>query len=230
MTAKKHILIAEDEEGIRDFIQRGLNDFGYAVTTANDGLQAWQHIANEQFDLVILDIRMPGISGTEVCKKMRTHQGYATPVLMLTALGTTDDIVMGLHAGADDYMVKPFKFMELLARIEALLRRVEALRTSQTTRYADLEIAPISHKATRGNTSIDLTTKEFRLLEYFISHHGEVLSRRQILKDVWDKDFETNTNVVDVYVKYLRTKIDEPFGQKLIHTIVGVGYVFGSKE
>lgn len=230
MPNQKHILIAEDEEGIRDFIQCGLTDFGYSVTTATDGLQAWKHLANTQFDLVVLDIRMPGMSGTEVCKKLRALQGYATPVMMLTALGTTDDIVMGLHAGADDYMVKPFKFMELLARIEALLRRVEAMEKSKTTSYANLQIDPVSHKAIRGNASIDLTTKEFRLLEYFISHQNEVLSRRQILKDVWDKNFDTNTNVVDVYVKYLRTKIDEPFEQRLIHSIVGIGYVFGIKE
>ena len=120
--------------------------------------------------------------------------------------------------------------MELLARIEALLRRVEAMEKSKTTSYANLQIDPVSHKAIRGNASIDLTTKEFRLLEYFISHQNEVLSRRQILKDGWDKDFDTNTNVVDVYVKYLRTKIDEPFEQRLIHSIVGIGYVFGIKE
>ena len=204
MPNQKHILIAEDEEGIRDFIQCGLTDFGYSVTTATDGLQAWKHLANTQFDLVVLDIRMPGMSGTEVCKKLRALQGYASPVMMLTALGTTDDIVMGLHAGADDYMVKPFKFMELLARIEALLRRVEAMEKSKTTSYANLQIDPVSHKA--------------------------ILSRRQILKDVWDKNFDTNTNVVDVYVKYLRTKIDKPFEQRLIHSIVGIGYVFGIKE
>ena len=239
MGRQRRILIAEDEAGIRDFVCRGLTDCGFEAVAATDGEEAWRLLQTDGrdvqptggFDLVMLDIRMPGLSGLEVCRRLRQQQGYRTPVLMLTALGTTDDIVMGLHAGADDYVVKPFRFMELLARIEALLRRVEAMHSAVGSPvYADLRLDPVSHKAVRGGVTVELSTKEFRLLEYFISHAGEVLSRRQLLRDVWDKDFDTNTNVVDVYVRYLRTKIDEPFPERLIHTIVGVGYVFKSEE
>ena len=225
---QKRILVAEDEATIRDFVSRGLSDCGYETLAVPDGEEAWRQLQSpEAFDLVLLDIRMPGLSGLEVCRRLRQQQGYRTPVLLLTALCTTDDIVMGLHAGADDYVVKPFRFMELLARIEALLRRVEAMRNApQSLSYADLRLEPASHKAVRGNVGVELSTKEYRLLEYFIAHAGEALSRRQLLRDVWDKDFDTNTNVVDVYVRYLRTKIDEPFPQHLIHTVVGVGYMF----
>ena len=229
---QKRILIAEDEAGIRDFVCRGLTDCGYEIVAAADGNEAWQLLRQaDDFDLVVLDIRMPGISGLEVCRRLRCEKGYQTPVLMLTALATTDDIVMGLHAGADDYVAKPFRFMELVARIEALIRRVEAMRTCGTPAgYADLRLDPVSHKAVRGDVTVELSTREFRLLEHFISHAGKVLSRRELLRDVWDKDFDTNTNIVDVYVRYLRTKIDEPFARKLIHTVVGVGYVFGNHE
>lgn len=224
---EKRILTAEDEAGIRNFVSQGLRDFGYDVVEAVDGLQAWEKIVNgHPFDLILLDIRMPGLSGLEVCQRLRAEQGYKTPVLMLTALGTTDEIVAGLHAGADDYLAKPFKFMELLARIEALLRRVESMRQSKATiAYADLTLDPVAHKAVRQGVSVELSTKEFRLLEYFVQHHDVVLTRRQLLRDVWDKNFDTNTNVVDVYVRYIRSKIDEPFRQHLIHTVVGEGYV-----
>lgn len=224
---EKRILTAEDEAGIRNFVSQGLRDFGYDVVEAVDGLQAWEKIVNgHPFDLILLDIRMPGLSGLEVCQRLRAEQGYKTPVLMLTALGTTDEIVAGLHAGADDYLAKPFKFMELLARIEALLRRVESMRQSKATiAYADLTLDPVAHKAMRQGVSVELSTKEFRLLEYFVQHHDVVFTRRQLLRDVWDKNFDTNTNVVDVYVRYLRSKIDEPFRQHLIHTVVGEGYV-----
>jgi DNA-binding response OmpR family regulator len=152
------------------------------------------------------------------------------PVLMLTALGTTDDIVLGLQAGADDYMVKPFKFTELLARISALLRRVESYRQAAPLASGDLSIDAATHKARRQDREVDLSTKEYRLLEYLMRHEGETLTRRQLLRDVWDKDFDTNTNVVDVYVRYLRQKIDEGFDRKLIHTIVGTGYRFGKED
>ena len=153
------------------------------------------------------------MTGLEVCRHLRDERGYALPVLMLTALGTTDDIVLGLQAGADDYMVKPFKFTELVARIHALLRRVESYRQAAPLTYGDLSINAATHKARRQDMEVDLSTKEYRLL-----------------RDVWDKDFDTNTNVVDVYVRYLRQKIDEDFEPKLIHTIVGVGYCFGMED
>lgn len=227
----KRILLAEDEENIADFVGRGLESFGYQVDAVQRGDEAWQRLQERQdYDLVLLDIRMPGMTGLEVCRRLRESQGYALPVLMLTALGTTDDIVLGLQAGADDYMVKPFRFTELLARISALLRRVESYRQAAPLSYGDLYIDATTHKARRQEREVDLSTKEYRLLEYMMRHEGETLTRRQLLRDVWDKDFDTNTNVVDVYVRYLRQKIDEGFAHKLIHTIVGKGYYFGEGE
>lgn len=226
----KRILLAEDEENIADFVCRGLESFGFDVDRACRGDEAWQKLQDCDYDMALLDIRMPGMTGLEVCRHLRQERGYSLPVLMLTALGTTDDIVLGLQAGADDYMVKTFKFTELLARINALLRRVESYRQAAPLTYGDLSINAATHKARRQNTEVELSTKEYRLLEYFIRHEGETLTRRQLLRDVWDKDFDTNTNVVDVYVRYLRQKIDEEYEQKLIHTIVGVGYRFGREE
>lgn len=222
----KRILIAEDEVNISNFVGRGLQDFGYDVTIVADGNAAWEELEKgEAYDLLLLDIRMPGLSGLEVCERFRQRFGYQTPVIMLTALCTTDDIVAGLHAGADDYQVKPFKFMELLARINAHIRRKGELKNEQVLSCCDLTLDPVTHKATRANVEEYLSVKEYRLLEYFIRHQGEVLSRRQLLKNVWDKDFDTNTNIVDVYVRYLRTKIDAPFEKKLLRTIVGQGYM-----
>lgn len=227
----KKILMAEDEENISDFVSRGLSDFDYDVTVVNNGHDAWGKLeAGEHFDLVMLDIRMPEMSGLEVCQKIREHFGYDTPVLMLTALDTTDDIVMGLHAGADDYVVKPFRFMELLARIQAMLRRSNAMKSNRSLVCGDLYLDPASHKAIRGDLKVDLSIKEYCLLEYMMEHHGEILSRRQLLKNVWNKDFDTNTNIVDVYVRYLRNKIDNDFEQKLIHTVVGTGYCLSTEE
>ncbi|MCH3982191.1 MAG: response regulator transcription factor [Prevotella sp.] len=223
----KRILMAEDEENISDFVSRGLQNFDYEVTVVNNGTDAWSLLRQgSDFNLVILDIRMPGMSGIEVCQRIREHLGYHLPVLMLTALDTTDDIVMGLHAGADEYIAKPFKFMELLAHIQALLRRVELDKDHHQTVCGDLHIDASSHKAIREGKAFDLSVKEFRLLQYLMEHEGEILSRRQLLKDVWDKDFDTNTNVVDVYVRYLRQKIDDGFEHKLIQTVVGTGYCF----
>ncbi|MDD6378931.1 MAG: response regulator transcription factor [Prevotella sp.] len=226
----RRILLAEDEENIADFVCRGLESFGYDVDRASRGDEAWQKLKEHDYDLAVLDIRMPGMTGLEVCRHLRDERGYALPVLMLTALGTTDDIVLGLQAGADDYMVKPFKFTELVARINALLRRVESYRQAAPLTYGDLSINAATHKARRQDMEVDLSTKEYRLLEYLMRHQGETLTRRQLLRDVWDKDFDTNTNVVDVYVRYLRQKIDEDFEPKLIHTIVGVGYCFGMED
>lgn len=227
----KRILMAEDEENISDFVSRGLSDFNYDVTVMNNGLEAWKKLeAGDHYDLVILDIRIPGMTGFDVCQKIREHFGYDIPVLMLTALDTTDDIVMGLHAGADDYMVKPFKFMELLARIQAMLRRSDAVKSNHVVVYGDLFLDSNLHKAIRGNQKVDLSIKEYRLLEYMMKHHGEILSRRQLLKNVWNKDFDTNTNIVDVYVRYLRNKIDDDFKQKLIHTVVGTGYCLRAED
>ena len=227
--AMKRILIADDEASIRDFVCRGLADCGYDTLQVSDGNEAWQQLQDGTIDLAILDIRMPGLSGVDLCRRLRQEYGYDLPIIMLTALGTTDDIVMGLRAGADDYMVKPFKFTELLARIEAQLRRSDLYPKASSRTYGDLHLDPVSHRATRDGKHIYLSIKEYRLLDYLMLHHGEVLSRGDLLRDVWDRDFDTSTNVVDVYVRYLRSKIDDPFDQKLIHTIVGQGYKFGDR-
>ena len=219
------ILLVEDERNIASFIERGLHEFGHTVSVTHNGTTAWELLQHEAFDLLVLDIIMPGINGVDLCRQYRQKEGYQTPVIMLTALGTTEDIVKGLDAGADDYLVKPFSFQELEARIKALLRRSGNESVHMALRCGDLVLDPPSHRAIRNGQVIDLTVKEYRLLEYFIQNQGTALSRMNLLKNVWDKDFDTNTNVVDVYVNYLRTKIDKDFEPKLIHTVVGVGYM-----
>ena len=218
------ILLVEDEVNIASFIERGLKEFGHTVSVANDGNSGWELIRQEVFDLLIIDIIMPGMNGLELCRLYRRQYGYLVPVIMLTALGTTEDIVKGLDAGADDYLVKPFSFQELEARIKAILRRGREDSARQLV-CDDLVRNCNSRRARRGEAEIDLTVKEYRLLEYFMTHQGLVLSRLTLLRDVWDKNFDTNTNVVDVYVNYLRGKIDKDFSKKLIHTVVGSGYI-----
>ena len=218
------IILVEDEINIASFIERGLREFGHEVSVVYDGNAGWELLQNESFDLLILDIIMPGMNGLELCRMYRQRFGYHSPVVMLTALGTTDDIVKGLDAGADDYLVKPFSFQELEARIKALLRRSKEVPVEQLV-CGDLILDCTLRRARRGNMDIDLTVKEYRLLEYFLLHQRAVLSRLTLLRDVWDKNFDTNTNVVDVYVNYLRAKIDKGFEDKLIHTVVGVGYM-----
>lgn len=219
------LLLVEDEVNIASFIQRGLEEFGHEVRVAYDGMTGWEYVQKESFQLLILDLIVPKINGLELCRRYREAYGYRTPVLMLTALGTTDDIVHGLEAGADDYLVKPFSFQELQARIKALLRRVDAEPERTGLQCDDLVLDAAAHRAIRGGKPIDLTVKEYRLLEYFMLNQGVALERSDLLKNVWDKDFDTNTNVVDVYVNYLRAKIDKDFKSKLIHTVVGVGYM-----
>lgn len=220
------ILLVEDEVNIASFIERGLQEFGHEVHVAYDGQAGWELMRKESFQLLVLDIIMPKINGLQLCRQYRSLLGYKSPVIMLTALGTTDDIVNGLDAGADDYLVKPFSFQELEARIKALLRRwrTEPEGTPLLT-CGDLSLDPSSHRAMRGGTVIDLTVKEYRLLEHLLLNQGTALSRLTLLKHVWDKDFDTNTNVVDVYVNYLRGKVDKDFEYKLIRTVVGVGYM-----
>lgn len=219
------ILLVEDEVNIASFIERGLQEFGHEVRVAYDGMAGWELARKESFQLLILDIIMPKMDGLQLCRQYRQLYGFRSPVIMLTALGTTDDIVNGLDAGADDYLVKPFSFQELEARIKALLRRSGTDVTTASLRCGDLTLDPASHRAFRGKAVIDLTTKEYRLLEYFMLNQGTALNRLTLLKHVWDKDFDTNTNVVDVYVNYLRTKIDKDFEHKLIRTVVGIGYM-----
>lgn len=219
------ILIVEDEVNIASFIKRGLQECGYGVTAAYDGEEAWQLIKQERYDLFMLDIIMPKIDGLQLCKMIRQNLGYSIPILMVTALGTTDDIVSGLDAGADDYISKPFSFAELQARIRALLRRREGAKVNQVLQCGDLTLDQVSRRATRNGETIDLTVKEYRLLEYFMNNQGIALSRLQLLREVWDKNFDTNTNIVDVYVNYLRAKIDKNHDKKLIRTVVGLGYM-----
>ena len=214
------ILLVEDEVNIASFIERGLQEFGHEVSVAYDGMAGWELLQKENFQLLILDIIMPRMNGLQLCRQYRQLYGYQSPVIMLTALGTTDDIVNGLDAGADDYLVKPFSFQELEARIKALLRRIGAETATASLRCGDLSLDPTSHRAFRNGT-----VKEYRLLEYFILNQGTALNRLTLLKHVWDKDFDTNTNVVDVYVNYLRSKIDKDFDHKLIRTVVGIGYM-----
>ncbi len=218
------ILLVEDEKNIASFIERGLQEFGHEVHVAHDGLSGWELAQKESFQLLILDIIMPKMNGLELCKQYRKQFGYQSPVIMLTALGTTDDIVSGLDAGADDYLVKPFSFQELQARIKALLRRKGVEETSVATlECGDLRLDTVNHQAIRGKTVIDLTVREYRLLEYLIENKGNAVSRQTLLKQVWDKEDE-RTNVVDVYVNYLRQKIYKDYKHKMIRTVVGVGY------
>ena len=219
------ILLVEDEVNIASFIERGLLEFGHEVRVAYDGQAGWELVQQEDFELLILDIIMPKMNGLQLCKQYRQTYGYQSPVIMLTALGTTDDIVSGLDVGADDYLVKPFSFQELEARIKALLRRAGAEPAVPVLTCGELTLDPSSHRATRGKVVIDLTVKEYRLLEYLIQNQGMAQSRLTLLKNVWDKNFDTNTNVVDVYVNYLRSKIDKDFDHKMIRTVVGVGYM-----
>ena len=222
------ILLVEDEVKVAAFIRKGLEDQHHEIDQAFDGDMAKRMIMSTDFDMVILDLIIPKSNGLEVCKYIR-DQKKNVPVLMLTALGTTDDKVIGLESGADDYLVKPFQFAELLARINALARRKERIQEEVIHRVADLELNSSTHQVVRNGTPIRLTTKEFNLLELFIKNKNRVLSRVQIAESLWDYTFDTGSNVIDVYVNYLRNKIDKPFEKKLIHTIVGAGYVLKSE-
>ncbi len=221
------ILVIEDEPKVAEFIRKGLSESGYETDVAYDGEMGKRQALKNDYDLVILDVIIPHTNGLELCRQIReTKQNL--PVLMLTALGTTEDKVAGFDAGADDYLVKPFEFRELLARIKALTKRAAsgAIETSNKLKVADLELDLHKKIAIRGGQKIELTAKEFALLEFFMRNSGRVLSRNLITEKVWDINFDTNTNVVDVYVNILRKKIDKAFDTKLIHTKVGMGYIF----
>ncbi|MDR1499788.1 MAG: response regulator transcription factor [Tannerellaceae bacterium] len=218
------ILLVEDEINIASFIERGLKEYDHEVTVAHDGAEGWEVIKNESFHLLILDIIMPRMNGIELCLKYRSVYGFGSIVILLTALGTTGDIVKGLEAGADDYLVKPFSFAELKARIGALSRRLKAGSGNPVLTCGDLVLDKETHHAIRKGVSIDLTVREYGLLEYLMLNQGTTLTRQNIIKEVWEKDADRNMNVVDVYVNYLRTKIDRAFVKKLIHTVSGVGY------
>lgn len=216
------ILIIEDERKVASFIEQGLQEEGYTTQVAPDGVSGLELALSGRFDLVILDINLPGMNGYAVCKAIR-NQDMELPVLMLTALGATDNKVEGLEGGADDYMVKPFEFVELTARVKALLRR--SYGTSNVLKLADLELNLDTKQAKRGDKLIDLTAKEYALLEYLMRNKGRTVSRTDIAEKIWDITFDTGTNVIDVYINFLRKKIDKDFSPKLIHTQVGMGYV-----
>lgn len=222
------ILVVEDEQKMAQFLKKGLTEVGYQVDLAEGGLSAEALSSEYDYDLVILDLMLPDQNGIDTARHFR-RDGYAGPILMLTALSTTKDKVNGLDAGADDYLTKPYSFDELLARVRALLRRNSPTSSSaQGTshlRYSDLELDLISRKARRQNQEIQLTAKEFSLLEYFLRNAERPLGRVNIAEHVWDIHFDSESNVIDVYINLLRKKVDAPFNKKLIHTLIGVGYV-----
>jgi two-component system copper resistance phosphate regulon response regulator CusR len=219
------LLLIEDEPKTLQSIKQGLEENGYEVDIAYDGLIGRQLARNNTYQLIISDIIIPGINGIELCREIRTW-GDETPILMLTALGTTDDKVTGLDAGADDYLVKPFEFKELLARVRALTKRGTTVsHTAQILKFADLEISLDAKTVHRSGNKINLTAREFNLLVYLIRNQGRVISKVEIAEQVWDIGFDTGTNVIEVYVNYLRKKIDKDYPVKLIHTQFGMGYV-----
>lgn len=221
----KKILLIEDEPNVASFIERGLTENNFPVDVAYDGKTALEKFdSGTNYDLVILDVILPDTTGFELCTLFRQRAGYTIPIIMLTALNTTDDIVKGLDSGADDYLSKPFRFQELTARIRALLRRSDTPET-EILKIADLEMNLETKTVVRAGVPVTLTAREFRLLEYFMRNPKKVLSRSAILEYVWEVHFDLSTNVVDVYVNYLRNKIDKNFSSKLIHTKIGMGYV-----
>jgi two-component system copper resistance phosphate regulon response regulator CusR len=216
------ILLVEDEKKLADMVARGLKAERCAVDVANDGESGW-HMANlYEYDLAILDLMLPGLSGTEILRRIR-RKNSTIPILILTARDATDEKVENFEAGADDYLTKPFAFAELLVRVKALLRRGPVNRSS-VLRVADLEVDRLSKQVRRAGKRIDLTAKEYSLLEYFATNPGRVFSRTMIIEHVWDQSFEGLTNIVDVYVRHLREKVDDAFPTKLIRTVRGMGY------
>jgi len=217
------ILIVEDERKTAKYLQKGLAENGFVVDVLHSGADALHQLQESGYDLVILDVMLPGISGWDIVKGVR-GAGTTTPILFLTARDAVEDRVKGLELGADDYLVKPFAFSELLARIRSLLRRQSA-PLSEFVRVGDLELNLLQHKATRAGQRLNLTPKEFALLRLLARRHGDVVSRAVIAEQVWDMNFDSDTNVVDVAVRRVRQKVDDPFERKLIHTVRGVGYV-----
>src|SRR5205809_301214 len=218
------ILVIEDEKKTAGFLAKGLREAGFAVEIARDGETGLEKARATKFDLLIVDIMLPNKDGWEVVVELR-RDGVRTPILFLTARDSVRDRVKGLNLGADDYLVKPFAFSELLARVRSILRRGPA-RQPETLKRADLEIDLVRHRAARGGRKLELTPKEFALLALLARRAGEVLSRTAIAEQVWDMNFDGGTNVVDVHVRRLRSKVDDPFDRKLIHTVRGMGYVF----
>jgi DNA-binding response OmpR family regulator len=223
--SKVRILVVEDEPKVASFLKRGLEENGFSVEIAFDGSIGKRMFDAGDYDMLILDINLPYKNGIELCREIRSSD-QKIPVLMLTALGTTEDKLSGFDSGADDYLVKPFEFRELLARLRSLIKRISVAETGgNILKFLDLEMNLNTYEVIRGEKIIDLTQKEFALLEFLLRNKGRVVSRIDIAEKVWDITFDTGTNIIDVYVNFLRKKIDRDFSQKLIHTQTGVGYI-----
>jgi len=222
------ILVVEDEEKVADFIRRGLEQLSYGVEVASTAEAALETVSGTAYDMVILDLMLPGMSGLDLVRELR-RQKLEVPVLALTARGTLDDRIEGLNAGCDDYLPKPFAFEELVARINALQRRATTIRMPALV-YRDLSLDPATRTVTRGGKRIELTNKEYALLEYLMRYPEQVLSRSALLENIWGYDFDTPSNVLEVYMNFLRKKIDARFPRKLLHTVRGAGYVLRDEE
>lgn len=221
-----NILLIEDETKVVAFLRKGLEEIGYNVSVAYDGQMGEKLATRGDFDIILLDLILPYVNGLELCRRIRRHSENV-PVLMLTALGSTEDKITGFDAGADDYLTKPFEFKELLARIKALTKRASGIHhRSGSIKVFDIELDQNKKMVKRGGKEIVLTAREFSLVEYFILNRGRVLTRSEIAEHVWDMNFDSGTNVIDVYINILRKKIDKEFDNKLIHTRIGLGYVF----
>lgn len=227
---ERKILIVEDEQKIADTLKLGLTENGFYAEAAYDGNIGYKLFKTYDYNLIVLDINLPGINGYDFCKMVRA-QNTDIPVIMLTALSGLNDKIDGYDAGADDYIIKPFEFRELLMKIRVLLKRTmhQNIPVGTALRAADLEMNLDSKEVKRGNKVINLTAKEFQLLEYLLRNKNRLVSRADIAINVWDIDFDTNTNVIDVYINYVRNKVDKPFEQKLIQTHVGMGYILKDK-
>ncbi len=226
------ILLIEDEMRVSSFIKKGLEEQGEEVVQAFDGQTGLNFACQHTFDVIILDVVMPVMNGIEVCDQLKNQYQINTPILMLTALGTTDDIVLGLETGADDYLSKPFKFKELLARLNALNRRklIGNLKDHELLNAKNLEMNLTTKEVIRDNKEIKLTAREFKLLKYLLKNKNRVVTRTDILENVWEVDFDLGTNVIDVYINYLRKKIEQGFSSKLIETVIGMGYTIKDKH
>ena len=219
------VLVIEDEPKVAAFLKQGLEEQAFDVTVAYDGFFGKKMALDNYYDVIILDLLIPYINGIDLCKQLR-EEGLKAPILVLSALGSTDDKVLGLEAGADDYLNKPFEFRELIARLRALCNRyTDNLQDQKVLKLADLELDLYKKEVRRGGKSIDLTAKEFSLLEYLLRNKNRVISRVEISEKVWEVSFDTGTNIIDVYINFLRKKVDRNFGVKLIYTMVGMGYI-----
>lgn len=224
-----NILLVEDDLRVSELIKRGLDEQGFNTTQAYDGLTGKKLILTQEFNLLITDIILPEINGLDLCKKVRNLKPDL-PILMLTALGTTDDKIEGFDAGADDYLVKPFEMRELVARIKAILKRSLKNKSGIILRFSDLEMNLKTKIVKRNNKELNLTLKEFKLLEFLLQNQERVISRKEIAEKVWNTHFDTGTNFIDVYINYLRKKVDKEFDNKLIHTKSGMGFILKSEE